>query len=221
MRVLLVEDDKMIGAAVLEALKDAAYAVDWVRNGDLAIAAIHSETYDIALLDLGLPLVDGLDVLKRVRAERARLPIIVLTARDALSDRVAGLDLGADDYLVKPFEIGELLARMRAVLRREGSGTPPVLTNGRLWLDPATREATFLGEQAVLSAREFALVQALLMRPGAILSRSELERQIYGWTEEVESNAVEFLIHAVRKKLGAIAIRNVRGVGWMVDRPTC
>jgi two-component system OmpR family response regulator len=221
MRVLLVEDDKMIGAAVLEALKDAAYAVDWVRDGDLAIEAIRNETYDIALLDLGLPVVDGLEVLKRVRSERARLPVIILTARDALDDRVTGLDLGADDYLVKPFEIGELLARMRAVLRREGSGTPPVLTNGRLYLDPATREATFFGEKAVLSAREFALVQALLTRPGVILSRSELERQIYGWTEEVESNAVEFLIHAVRKKLGAVAIRNVRGVGWMVDRPTC
>jgi two-component system, OmpR family, response regulator len=221
MRVLLVEDDRMIGAAVLEALKDAAYAVDWVRDGDLAVEAIRSETYDIALLDLGLPVVDGLEVLKRIRSDSARLPVIILTARDALDDRVTGLDLGADDYLVKPFEIGELLARMRAVLRREGSGTPPVLTNGRLYLDPSTREATFFGEKAVLSAREFALVQALLMRPGVILSRSELERQIYGWTEEVESNAVEFLIHAVRRKLGAVAIRNVRGVGWMVDRSTC
>ncbi|WP_092126707.1 response regulator transcription factor [Bradyrhizobium erythrophlei] len=218
MRVLVVEDDRMIGAAVVEALRDAAYAVDWVRNGDLAIEASRSETYDIALLDLGLPLTDGLDVLKAIRERALRLPVIILTARDALNDRIRGLDLGADDYLVKPFEIAELLARMRAVLRREGSGAPPVLTNGELHLDPATREATFCEERAVLSAREFALLQALLARPGTILSRAELERQIYGWREEVESNAVEFLIHAVRRKLGAAAIRNVRGVGWMVDR---
>jgi len=218
MRVLVVEDDRMIGAAVVEALRDAAYAVDWVRNGDLAIEASRSETYDIALLDLGLPLTDGLDVLKAIRERASRLPVIILTARDALNDRIRGLDLGADDYLVKPFEIAELLARMRAVLRREGSGAPPVLTNGELHLDPATREATFCEEKAVLSAREFALLQALLARPGTILSRAELERQIYGWREEVESNAVEFLIHAVRRKLGAAAIRNVRGVGWMVDR---
>jgi two-component system, OmpR family, response regulator len=221
MRVLLVEDDRMIGAAVVEALKDAAYAVDWVRDGDLAIEAIGGESYDIALLDLGLPMTDGLEVLKTVRAESRRLPVIILTARDALNDRIGGLDLGADDYLVKPFEIGELLARMRAVLRREGSGAQPVLTKGELRLDPATREARFLSEQAVLSAREFALLQALLMRPGTILSRAELERHIYGWSEEVESNAVEFLIHAVRRKLGAAAIRNVRGVGWMVDRSRC
>ena len=218
MRVLVVEDDRMIGAAVVEALRDAAYAVDWVRNGDLAIEASRSETYDIALLDLGLPLTDGLDVLKAIRERASRLPVIILTARDALNDRIRGLDLGADDYLVKPFEIAELLARMRAVLRREGSGAPPVLTNGELQLDPATREATFCKEKAILSAREFALLQALLNRPGTILSRAELERQIYGWSEEVESNAVEFLIHAVRRKLGAAAIRNVRGVGWMVDR---
>jgi two-component system OmpR family response regulator len=220
MRVLLVEDDKMIGAAISEALKDAAYAIDWVKDGELAGEAIHSETYDIALLDLGLPDVDGLEVLKRIRSEKKRLPVIILTARDALGDRIDGLDLGADDYLVKPFEIGELLARMRAVLRREGSGSQPVLSNGKLELNPATREASYLGEAAILSAREFALLQALLTRPGAILSRSELERHIYGWSEEVESNAVEFLIHAVRKKLGTKSIRNVRGVGWMVDRST-
>ena len=211
----------MIGAAVAEALKDSAYAVDWVRDGVLAIEAVRSETYDIALLDLGLPMTDGLEVLKKVRAGSGRLPVIILTARDALSDRIHGLDLGADDYLVKPFEIGELLARMRAVLRREGSGAPPILTNGQLQLDPATREASFSGETAVLSAREFALLQALLARPGTILSRAELERHLYGWSEEVESNAVEFLIHSVRRKLGATAIRNVRGVGWMVDRAKC
>ncbi|WP_035982158.1 response regulator transcription factor [Bradyrhizobium sp. STM 3843] len=218
MRVLLAEDDKMIGAAVVEALKDAAYAVDWVRDGGLAIEATRNESYHLVLLDLGLPAVDGLDVLKTIRAANTKLPVIILTARDALDDRVRGLDLGADDYLIKPFEIQELLARMRAVIRREGSGASPILGNGRLQLDPATREASFVGERAILSAREFALLQALLLRPGAILSRADLEGHIYGWNEEVESNAVEFLIHTIRKKLGALAIRNVRGVGWMVDR---
>ncbi|MGJ4917972.1 response regulator transcription factor [Bradyrhizobium oligotrophicum] len=220
MRVLLVEDDAMIGAAVSQALKDAAYAVDWVRDGQLAIDAVRSETYDIALLDLGLPEIDGLEILRKVRSGGARLPVIILTARDALDDRIRGLDLGADDYLIKPFEIGELLARMRAVTRREGSGAAPILTNGKLQLDPATREASYFEEKAVLSAREFALLRALLARPGTILSRGELEGHIYGWSEEVESNAVEFLIHAVRKKLGNTSIRNVRGVGWMVDRST-
>ena len=165
MRVLLVEDDRMIGAAVVEALKDAAYAVDWVQDGQLATEAIRSETYEIALLDLGLPFIDGLDVLKKIRSS-SRVPVIILTARDALTDRIRGLDLGADDYLVKPFEVGELLARMRAVMRREGSGASPILGNGKLQLDPATREASYLGERSVLSAREFALLQALLARPG-------------------------------------------------------
>jgi len=185
-----------------------------------AIHAAENESYELALLDLGLPRADGREVLRRLRALGRKLPVIIVTARDGVDDRIDGLDLGADDYLVKPFEIRELLARMRAVLRREGSGVSAVLTNGKLRLDPATREASFSGETALLTAREFALLQALLARPGAILSRGELERQIYGWNEEVESNAVEFLIHAIRKKLGAVSIRNVRGVGWMVDRPS-
>jgi two-component system, OmpR family, response regulator len=210
----------MVGAAVEQALKDAAYAVDWVRDGETALLATASESYEVLLLDLGLPNADGRDVLRQLRANGCKCPVIIVTARDGVDHRVEGLDLGADDYLVKPFEIGELLARMRAVLRREGSGSQPVLSNGKLELNPATREASYLGEAAILSAREFALLQALLTRPGAILSRSELERHIYGWSEEVESNAVEFLIHAVRKKLGAKSIRNVRGVGWMVDRST-
>jgi two-component system OmpR family response regulator len=220
MRVLLVEDDRMVGAAVAQALKDAAYAVDWVTDGKTAIEAAEVEAYDVALLDLGLPETDGLEILRRLRGQGRKLPVIIVTARDALDDRIDGLDLGADDYLVKPFEMRELLARMRAVLRRPGSGSSSILTNGRLSLDPATREATFLGETSLLTAREFAVLQALLTRPGAILSRSDLERHIYGWNEEVESNAIEFLIHAIRKKLGALAIRNVRGVGWMVDRPS-
>jgi two-component system OmpR family response regulator len=218
MRVLLIEDDRMIGTAMQQALKDAAYAVDWVTDGETALHAVENESYELALLDLGLPKADGREVLRRLRTLGRRLPVIIVSARDGVDDRIDGLDLGADDYLVKPFEIRELLARMRAVLRREGSGSPPLLGDGKLSLDPATREASFLSESAQLTAREFALRQALLARPGTVLSRSELERQIYGWNEEVESNAIEFLIHTVRKKLGAAAIRNVRGVGWMVDR---
>jgi two-component system, OmpR family, response regulator len=220
MRVLLIEDDRMIGTAVQQALKDAAYAVDWVTDGETAIHVAESEVYELALLDLGLPKADGRDVLRRLRELGRRLPIIIVTARDSVDDRIDGLDLGADDYLIKPFEVRELLARMRAVLRREGSGSPPLLSNGKLSLDLATREVSFLGRTELLTAREFALLQALLALPGTILSRSELERRIYGWNEEVESNAIEFLIHTVRKKLGAAAIRNVRGVGWMVDRPS-
>lgn len=219
LRVLLIEDDKMVGAAVEQALKDAAYAVDWVRNGETALLAVESESYEVLLLDLGLPNTDGCSVLRRLRANGCKCPVIIVTARDGVDDRVEGLDLGADDYLVKPFEIRELLARMRAVMRREASGAPALLGNGALRLDPASREASYLAKSAVLTAREFALVQALLLRPGTILSRAELERQLYGWNEEVASNAIEFLIHAVRKKLGTDAIRNVRGVGWMVDRP--
>jgi two-component system, OmpR family, response regulator len=218
MRVLLIEDDRMIGTAMQQALKDAAYAVDWVTDGETALHAVENESYELALLDLGLPKADGREVLRRLRTLGRRLPVIIVSARDGVDDRIDGLDLGADDYLVKPFEIRELLARMRAVLRREGSGSPPLLGDGKLSLDPATREASFLSESAQLTAREFALLQALLVRPGTVLSRSELERQIYGWNEEVESNAIEFLIHTIRKKLGAAAIRNVRGVGWMVDR---
>jgi two-component system, OmpR family, response regulator len=219
MRVLLIEDDKMIGAAVQQALRDAAYAVDWVTDGETAIQAVENEDYEVALLDLGLPAADGREVLRRFRMRGRRLPVIIVTARDGVDDRVDGLDLGADDYLVKPFEIRELLARMRAVRRREGSGSPSLLSNGKLDLDPATHQACFAGDTSLLTAREFALLQALLARPGAIMSRSELERQIYGWNEEVESNAIEFLIHTIRKKLGATVIRNVRGVGWMVDAP--
>jgi two-component system OmpR family response regulator len=218
MRILLIEDDGMIGAAIQQALKDAAYAVDWVTDGEIAIHAAKAEVYELALLDLGLPKTDGREVLRRLRALGRKLPVIVVTARDGVEDRIDGLDLGADDYLVKPFEIRELLARMRAVVRRDGHGSSALLSNGTLKVDSGTRQASFLGVTALLTAREFALLRALLARPGRILSRSELERQIYGWNEEVASNAVEFLIHTIRKKLGASVIRNVRGLGWMVDR---
>lgn len=218
MRVLLVEDDRMIGEAVVQALKDAAYAVDWVRDGEAAASAVDTGNYDMMLLDLGLPRRDGLAVLRWLRQARHDLSVLILTARDGASDRIEGLDAGADDYLIKPFDVGELLARMRAVARRRHGSAQPILSNGILALDPATKEASAGGISTRLTAREFALLQALLARPGAILSRSELEERIYGWNEEVESNAVEFLIHAIRKKLGTATIKNVRGVGWMVDK---
>lgn len=218
MRVLLVEDDRMIGEAVLQSLNDAAYAVDWVRDGQAALTAIGSQAYGVVLLDLGLPRKDGLEVLRSIRAKGSLAPVVIITARDALEDRVRGLDLGADDYILKPFEMAELLARMRAVVRRQGGIAGPLLGGSALSLDPVTREASVNGKPTRLSGREFSLLQALMVRPGAILSRAELEDRIYGWNEEVESNAVEFLIHALRKKLGSAAIKNVRGVGWMISK---
>jgi two-component system OmpR family response regulator len=219
MRVLLVEDDSMIGEAIQDALKDAAYAVDWVKNGLTAINSLSIEHYDLVLLDLGLPGKDGLEVLKTVRGKANAVPVLIITARDDLDSRLRGLDGGADDYIVKPFMMAELLARMRAVLRRKGGIATPVLRNGIISLDPATRQANVReGENIQLSNREFALLLALMVRPGAILSRSELEERIYGWGEEVESNAVEYLIHALRKKLGSEVIKNVRGVGWMASK---
>jgi two-component system, OmpR family, response regulator len=219
MRILVVEDDRMIGAGVAQALKDAAYAVDWVTDGDVAEDAAKAISYDLVLLDLGLPSKDGLSVLNYLRSHQRHLPVIILTARDGIHDRVDGLDLGADDYLIKPFDIRELLARIRAILRRKAEGgAASVLSNGAVQLEPSTREATANNKTYRLTAREFALLQALFARPGSIFSRDELEHRIYGWNEEVESNAVEFLIHSIRKKLGHSAIRNVRGLGWMVDR---
>ncbi len=218
MRILLVEDDAMLGGAIDTALRDFAYAVDWVRDGEAAAEAARAADYDLTLLDLGLPKRDGLSVLKHFRALGRPLPAIIVTARDAVDDRIAGLDLGADDYIVKPFEVKELLARIRAVLRRQGSGASATLGNGSFTLDPATRVAIADGKTVRLTAREFALLRALLMRQGTVLSRGELEDRVYGWNEEVESNAIEFLIHSLRKKLGTSVIRNVRGMGWMVER---
>lgn len=219
MRVLLVEDDAMIGEAIQDALRDASYAADWVKNGLTALTILGSQHYDLVLLDLGLPGKDGLEVLTSIRARDNPVPLLIITARDCLDDRLRGLDGGADDYVLKPFEMAELLARMRAVLRRKGGSATPVLSNGVVSLDPATREAAVNdGAPVQLSGREFALLQVLLTRPGAILSRSDLENHIYGWGEEVESNAVEFLIHALRRKLGSEVIKNVRGVGWMVSK---
>ncbi len=218
MRVLLVEDDPMIGSVLQQELRDGSYAVDWVRDGESALTSMEALDYSLVLLDLGLPRKDGMAVLRAMRANRNDVPVLVLTARDATADRVAGLDSGADDYLVKPFALSELLARMRALTRRKESAASPKLSNGIVSLDPATHEALLGGLALRLTAREFSLLQSLLLRPGAILSRSELENRLYGWNEEVESNAVEFLIHSLRKKLGSDIIKNVRGVGWMVSK---
>ena len=218
MRVLLVEDDRMIGEAVEAALVDAAYAPDWVRDGQSAIEAVAAQTYDIVLLDLGLPKTDGIQALRTIRGRNNAVPVLIITARDAVESRIQGLDLGADDYVLKPFEMAELLARMRAVARRKGGVAGPLLCNEVLSLDVCARTVALDGQEIHLSAREFALLHALMIRPGAILSRGELEDRMYGWGSEVESNAVEFIIHALRKKLGNDAIKNVRGVGWLVPK---
>jgi len=219
MRILLVEDDLMIGEETQGALNDASYATDWVKNGLTALATLDIQHYDLVLLDLGLPGKDGLDVLDSIRGRNNPVPLLIITARDDLGDRLRGLDGGADDYLLKPFDMAELLARIRAVLRRKGGAALSVLDNGLVSLDLISKQATTLENSDVqLSSREFALLQALMIRPGAILSRSELEDRIYGWGNEVESNAVEFLIHALRRKLGSHVIKNVRGMGWMVSK---
>jgi two-component system OmpR family response regulator len=207
----------MIGEAVRGALEDASYAADWVNDGVTALGALDTQHYDLVLLDLGLPGKDGHAVLSSIRGSNNPVPLLIVTARDSLDDRLRGLDGGADDYLLKPFDIAELLARIRAVLRRKGGTAVPVMGNGVVSLDPVLKIASTEQNPAVkLSNREFALLQALLIRPGAILSRSDLEDRIYGWGSEVESNAVEFLIHALRRKLGNHVIKNVRGMGWMV-----
>jgi DNA-binding response OmpR family regulator len=214
MRVLLVEDDVMIGESLREALRAQGFAADWVRDGRAADAALSTERFDAVLLDLGLPQRSGLDVLKVLRARGDATPVIVVTARDALADKVAGLDAGADDYLVKPFELDELLARLRAVGRRRAGHASPVLQVADLRLDPATREVTRGGRAVVLSAREFSLLHALMERPGAILSRAQLEDRLYGWGEELESNAISVYMHQLRKKLGDDLLHTVRGVGY-------
>lgn len=215
MRVLLIEDDRMLGEGLSEALRDAGLSVDWVRDGADAEHALGLDEHAIVLLDLNLPVKSGLDILANLRRKGSKVPILVITARDGMNDRVEGLDLGADDYLVKPFAVPELLARMRALLRRQGGHASSMIGDDALALDLASHEVRFEGNTIVLPAREFALMQALLERPGTILSRSQLEERIYGWGEEVESNAVEVLIYSIRKKLGKGVIRNLRGAGWM------
>ena len=217
MRALLVEDDDMIGRSLQQALEGAGWSVDWVRDGMLGESALADGGYTCVLLDLGLPKQDGTALLRHARERGDRTPVVVLSARDSLGERVQGLDLGADDYVPKPFELPELLARMRAVVRRRDGAAHSLVGTGALQLDLTTREVLVDGRREALTAREFALLHALLERPGAILSRDQLEHRIYGWGEEVTSNAVDVLIHGMRRKIGQEAIRNVRGLGWRVS----
>ena len=218
MRLLLVEDDPMIGEAVLDLLRAEHYAVDWARDGDAADTALRTQPYDLVLLDLGLPKRDGLAVLRDLRARKIRTPVLVATARDAVAQRIEGLDAGADDYVLKPYDLDELLARIRALLRRAAGRAEPVYEHKGVCINPATREATVNGAPVVLSAREWAVLEPLIARPGLVLSRQQLEDKLYGWGDEVSSNAVEVYIHGLRKKLGAEVLLNVRGVGYLVPK---
>jgi two-component system, OmpR family, response regulator QseB len=218
MRVLLVEDDSMIAQGLQTALRQEGYAVDWMRDGRSATAALRTTAFDLVLLDLGLPERDGLEVLRELRRRGDATPVIILTARDEVRDRVQGLDAGADDYIVKPFDLDEVSARMRSVLRRvAGRGDPGIEHHG-IRLDPVTHAVEHNGAAVPLSAHEYAVLEALLQRPGAVLSRAQLEDRLYGWSEPVESNAVEVYVHALRRKLGADAIRTLRGVGYFIPK---
>lgn len=216
MRVLLVEDDPMIGKSIQQGLRQEGTSVDWVRDGQAAELALTTIPYELLLLDLGLPGRSGLEVLARLRRSDNGIPVLIITARDAVTERIKGLDSGADDYLVKPFDLDELSARMRALLRRRSGRASPVIEHGDLRMNPATHELTQDGKPVALSAREFALLQALLEQPGVPLSRAKLEERLYGWGEEIESNAVEVYIHSLRRKLGSERIKNIRGVGYLV-----
>ncbi|OOR89265.1 DNA-binding response regulator [Moraxella caviae] len=220
MRLLVVEDDLMIAKALMAGLKDNGYAVDHLDSGEQVLAAVQTQDYDALLLDLGLPKQDGLSVLAQIRQNKSELPILILTARDDIDSRLRGIDGGADDYIIKPFDMAELLARIRMVLRRKGGTSQPLLSNGALTLNPATFTVQITGQadEIVLSNKEFAILQALMQRAGVIFSRAQLEEKLYGWGDEVESNALDYLIHALRKKVGKEHIKNVRGVGWLVEK---
>jgi DNA-binding response OmpR family regulator len=223
-RLLLVEDDVMIGETVLDLLRADHFAVDWVKDGRMADTALRSQRYDLVLLDLGLPQRDGLDVLKELRERKDLTPVLVLTARDAVGDRIAGLDAGADDYLLKPYDLDELLARIRALIRRSAGRADSVLEIHGLRLNPITREVTRQldgepqPETISLSAREWAVLEVLMARPGVVFSRAQIEEKLYSWKDEVSSNAVEVYVHGLRKKLGNAVIQTVRGLGYVMPR---
>ena len=219
MRLLLVEDDRMIGRAMRQGLADAGFTVDWVTDGRSAEGALGDGVYDLVLLDLGLPGKDGMSLLRDLRRRHDPVPVLIVTARDDVADRIAGLNEGADDYVLKPFNLDELVARVRALLRRRAGTGAPLLACGSLVLDPVRREAQLGGAPVSLSAKEFALLETLMQRPGAVLSREQLENAIYGWQQEIGSNAVEVHLHNLRRKLGPDTIRNVRGVGYKVVAP--
>ncbi len=214
MRILLVEDDPMIGEGVVSGLAGEGHAIDWVRDGAAAETAVATTPYALVLLDLGLPKRDGIEVLKTLRARKLDLPVLVMTARDTVRDRVIGLDAGADDYLVKPFDLDDLSARVRALLRRAAGRAEPLIERGPLALNPATHAVRWHGAPVDVSGREFALLVALADRPGAVVSRAQLEEKLYGWNESIGSNAIEVHIHNLRRKLGEDAIRTVRGLGY-------
>lgn len=218
MRLLLVEDDPMIGETVLDLLRDEGYAVDWVRDGDMAETAVESQEYDLILLDLGLPRKDGLEVLRDLRAHKHATPVLIATARDAVSERVAGLDAGADDYIVKPYDLDELLARIRAQIRRSSGRTEPVFEHGNVRINTNTKEILVDATPVIVSAREWAVLEALLSRPGLILSRAQIEEKLFAWKDDISSNAVEVYIHGLRKKLGADLIQTVRGMGYLIPK---
>lgn len=218
MRVLVVEDDRMIAQGLETALKQDGYAVDHVADGRAAAEALRSTRFDVVLLDLGLPERDGIDVLRELRRRGDATPVVILTARDEVRDRIEGLDAGADDYIVKPFDLDEVSARMRSVLRRAAGRGDPSIRHRGITLDPVTRSVERDGTPVALSAHEFAVLEALLQRPGAVLSRAQLEDRLYGWSEQIESNAVEVYIHGLRRKLGSDAIRTLRGVGYFVPK---
>jgi DNA-binding response OmpR family regulator len=218
MRLLLVEDDHMIGETVVDVLRAERFAVDWIKDGVSAQAVLRTQAYDLLLLDLALPGKDGLDVLRALRAAKSRLPVLVATARDSVEQRIAGLDAGADDYVLKPYDLGELLARVRALLRRAAGRAEPVYEHLGVTINPATREVTVNARPVLLSSREWAVLEPLIARPGAVLSRAQLEEKIFGFDDSIASNAVEVYVHGLRKKLGADFIKTVRGLGYVVPR---
>ncbi len=218
MRILLVEDDEALGEGIRVALKPEGYTVDWAHDGASALHALTHEDFGLAVLDLGLPRMDGLEVLQRLRAGASAIPVLVLTARDSTADRIAGLDAGADDYLVKPFDVDELKARIRALLRRSFSRAQPVLEYREVSLDPVAQQVSYRGQPVALQRKEFLLLHELLAQPGRVLTRDRLQQVLYGWDEEAESNALEVHIHHLRKKLFPELIRTVRGVGYLVDK---
>jgi DNA-binding response OmpR family regulator len=218
MRVLLVEDDPQLGDGLTVGLRQAGFAVDWVKDGAAADQALATETFDVAVLDLGLPKMTGMDVLRRLRGRGQTLPALILTARDATADKIAGLDGGADDYLVKPIDLDELAARIRALVRRAAGRAEPVLRHGAVTLEPASRRVAVADAVIELSAREFSVLHALMENAGRVMSRAQLESSIYGWRDEPDSNALEVHIHHLRKKLGADFIKTLRGVGYLIPK---
>ena len=218
MRILIVEDDTLLGDGIRIGLSQNGYAADWVEDGEAAETALLTNEYELIVLDLGLPKISGLDVLKKIRAQGNDIPIIILTAQDGVEDRIKGLDSGADDYLTKPFDLEELTARLRALLRRRGGRSTPVIEHDNITLDPASHSVTKDGETTDISPREFTILQLLLENQNKVMSRSRLEEGLYAWNDEVESNTVEVHIHHIRKKLGAKLIRTIRGVGYIIDK---